>query len=187
MLLKWCRQSLCVCSVCGEMATPALSGVFRCFCVSGISLALLPRQNGPSTARGPRKVRKEGGVTRGLALLPSTPWNSGAPAGHCGVKAVILQQGNPTQEGEVALCRTPLGLGLGIVLELILHKHGRELWVEQRLFTTCSCGNTRLGTYSAGRFCFLCSLLSRWGGGSDWVGFPAGIPGERGLVLVHWN
>lgn len=88
------------------MAT--LSGVFRCFCVSGISLALLPRQNGPSTAQEPRKVRKEGGVTGGLALLHSPPWNSGATAGHCGVKAVILHQGNPTQEGKMGLFGAPL-------------------------------------------------------------------------------
>lgn len=81
------------------MAT--LSGVFRCFYVSGISLALHPRQNGPSTAQEPRKVRKEGGVTEGagIASQPALEFRSHGWA---------LQQGNPTQEGKMGLFGAPL-------------------------------------------------------------------------------
>lgn len=91
---------------------------------------------------------------RGLALPHSPPWNSGATAGHYGVKAVILQQRNPTEEGKMGFFETHLALGLCIILELILHKQGRVMWVEQRLFTTCSCGSVRLGTHT------LCSVVS---------------------------
>lgn len=60
----------------------------------------------------------------GLALLHNPPLNSGATAERCYVKAVTLQQGNPTQEGKMGLFGTPLALGLCIILDLILHKQG---------------------------------------------------------------
>lgn len=104
----------------------------------------------------------------GLALLHCPPWNPGTTAGHCGVKAVLLQQGNPT----LGLFGTALALGLCIILALILHQQGR---VGQRLFTTCTCGNARLGTHPAGRF-LPHLLLPKRGGRSDWLGFPAVIP-----------
>lgn len=78
----------------------------------------------------------------------------------------------------MGLFGTPLALGLCITVEL-----GRAVWVEQRLFTTCSCGNARLGTHPAGRFLLLCLLLPECGGDSDWMGFPAVIPGQHGLGL----
>lgn len=74
-----------------------------------------------------------------------------------------------------------------IILELILHKQGRVMWMEQRLFTTCNCGSIMLGTHSARGFLVLCLLLPKCAGGSDWLGFPAVISGQCGLGLVHWN
>lgn len=109
------------------MATPALYGVFRCFYASGISLALLLRQNGLSTAQGPRKVRREGGGTWGLHCCAAHLGGEEPRLGTVGLEQFILQQGNPTQEGRMGLFGAPLALGLCIILGLILQRQERAM------------------------------------------------------------
>lgn len=88
-------------------------------------MAPLPRQNGPSIARGPRKVRKEGGITRGAGADQSPARGSGA--------TVVLKQLFSSRGGWVCLEHgdrfgaqlTRAGQGDGRAAEAVQHL---QLW-----------------------------------------------------------